>query len=645
MNTKHYSHEEYTRLRKNAEILSKDKFGDKVLLLKDGTILKLFRVKRLFSSARIVPYSIRFANNAKNLAELNIPSVKIIDIYKIPSIKRLAVQYEPLKGVTLRNFLKRNPITPQSAKHLARFIANLHKSGVFFRSIHFANILVLPDGNFGLIDISDMMIIKRALRFKRRIRNFYHFTRYAIDQHFIAPELDTFIHEYINASNIPGRQANKLKTTLDEIFNPKKMTRVTRMAFLIYTLVWKMAAPLLRLNHRLAQGFDQRLLKQINLRPADIWIQSASAGEAYLAREIITHLNPASPAKLFMTSNTKQGLDILNQTIGDAIPHVKNLNATTAYFPFDSPDLMKKAINTVKPKMIVLLESEIWPGFLYEAKKFGCKIFIINGRITAKSLQRYLIWHSLWKTLKPEKVLAISKQNAMRFKKLFKLDHVDVMPNIKFDRIHFSQPDDQETDTLLTIVQPGPPFLVLGSVRKEEEKKIEKIIRRFIQKQPDTVIGLFPRHLSRIQHWAKQLNRLQISWVLRSQITEPVSKETLILWDTFGELQLAYKRATAVFVGGSLEPLGGQNFLEPLGYGVAPVIGPFWDNFSWVGSEIFTQNLVRMANNWEEVADILLSDITSPPPRNDIYENALKYVADHRGGTSQATNLIKHFLN
>jgi len=464
-----------------------------------------------------------------------------------------------------------------------------------------------------------------------------------MDQELIGPEIGTFIHTYIEASQA-GHKTDKLKTAMMEFLIRKRIHWAIHFFFYIYTGIWKIAMPLLRLNHRLAEGFHQRTLKHAALQPADIWIQAASAGESYLAGELMKHLKPDQPAKLLITSNTKQGLDILNQALSEISSGQNNVSGSTAYFPFDSPALMRRAIKTVKPRMIILLESEIWPGFLYEAKKFGCRVCILNGRITEKSLKRYRIWHSLWQTLKPEKILAISEADAHRFKKLFKLDAVKVMPNIKFDRIQFPDSESGTAGALSHVIQQENPFIVLGSIRKEEEKDVRKIIQQLFDEQPQTVIGLFPRHLVRINNWKKALTKSHIPWILRSHITGPVSGGTLIVWDTFGELAEAYKMASAVFVGGSLARLGGQNFLEPLINGISPVIGPFWDNFSWVGREIMDQGLVRIAIDWKETADLLISDIRHPLSRRDIIRKARAFLSDHQGGTAQATNLIQHFL-
>jgi 3-deoxy-D-manno-octulosonic-acid transferase len=226
--------------------------------------------------------------------------------------------------------------------------------------------------------------------------------------------------------------------------------------------------------------------------------------------------------------------------------------------------------------------------------------------MTAKSQSRYLIWPSIWNTLKPDKILAISEDDAERFARIFGREYVDVMPNIKFDNVDNVNHGIETEKRLGEMIPTGTPFIVLGSTRREEKRAIEKIILDIRHRRPETIIGLFPRHMHRINYWKKTLDRLAIPWTLRSIIEQKVPDGTFILWDSFGELSPAYKLSKSTFIGGTLAPLGGQNFLEPLICGVIPVIGPSWENFAWVGQEIVEQGLVHVAADWKEVADFLI---------------------------------------
>jgi len=412
----------------------------------------------------------------------------------------------------------------------------------------------------------------------------------------------------------------------------------------LYNLVWGIAIPLLRINKRLAEGFEQRTLQHQMTTKADLWIQAASAGESYLAWSLLKNLSPELPIRVLVTSNTSQGLEILKRAIDDTTPNNRGIKVNLAYFPFDKPGIMKKAVKIICPKVMVLLESEIWPGLLIALKNYGCKTLIINGRLTSKSLKKYLIWSSFWNTLRPDKILAISENDAKRFGKLFFIDHVEVMQNIKFDRINQTEPETSSKNPLKQIFQPDTPFLVLGSIRREEESFVKRIIVDIYQKQPETVIGLFPRHMHRIKYWKEALERLSIPWELRSKTKKHVHYGTILLWDTFGELTFAYGLAKAAFVGGSLVPLGGQNFLEALTTGIIPVIGPYWKNFAWVGREIIDHGLLREAADWREVSAILVENIKRPQSRKKVCKEALKYIKDRQGGTTRACHIINHFL-
>jgi 3-deoxy-D-manno-octulosonic-acid transferase len=341
-----------------------------------------------------------------------------------------------------------------------------------------------------------------------------------------------------------------------------------------------------------------------------------------------------------VTSNTSQGIDILARALAAHEIGSANIHVSVGYFPFDKPAIMRKAVAGIHPAVMVLLETEIWPGLLHALKIKGCKTIIINGRITTKSLKRYMLWPAIWPKIRPDRVWAISQGDADRFKQLFGPDGVEVMPNIKFDRIASATPAEDSQKKIKNIVPRDLTFVVLASVRRQEEPLVQKIIQEVIRNRPETVIGLFPRHVHRIPAWQAAFNRAGIRWSVRSETNKPATAGSVILWDTFGELLPAYQLCNAAFVGGSLAPLGGQNFLEALVSGVKPVIGPSWENFSWVGQEISATGLLRIARNWQEVAALLLKDMDNPASRENIINSALEYIKAHQGGTAEACRHI-----
>ncbi len=203
----------YQSMREGCRVIEKDGFGDKVLGLRDGTILKIFRVKRTLSSAHFFPYSRRFMLNAKMLQKRGIPTIDVIELYQLPTRGLTAVHYRPLPGDTLRQRLrevdKGSNEQCELLEKMATLTTKLHERGILFRSIHLGNIIVMPDGELGLIDISDMRCQSRPLSQRQRLRNLRHMSRYSEDvQALIMP---AFVENYARQGNVP-RQA------VEEIF-------------------------------------------------------------------------------------------------------------------------------------------------------------------------------------------------------------------------------------------------------------------------------------------------------------------------------------------------------------------------------------------------------------------------------------------
>ena len=177
-------HEGFLALREGATVLEADFYGEKVLALADGRILKLFRRKRLITSAAWYPYAQRFADNCQGLAKRGIPCPEVLEVYRVPSISRDAVLYSPLAGKTIRQLIEAglSESEANSLRHSIRgFVSFLHGKGVFFRSLHLGNIVKTPVGTLGLIDVADMIIRSKPLSRFSRYRNKKHLLRNSVD--------------------------------------------------------------------------------------------------------------------------------------------------------------------------------------------------------------------------------------------------------------------------------------------------------------------------------------------------------------------------------------------------------------------------------------------------------------------------------
>jgi tRNA A-37 threonylcarbamoyl transferase component Bud32 len=157
-------------------VFEKDRYGIKVAQLTDGTMIKVFRVKRFFSAAQIYSYARRFCRNIDRLQQRNIPVPEVLRLYHVKSSRLSVVHYSPLPGKTIKDIMKEGLLNETLAYQVGEFIAKVHALGIYFRGLHIGNIVLTPNGELGLIDVSELSIYWHLSRY-RRLRNFARFWR------------------------------------------------------------------------------------------------------------------------------------------------------------------------------------------------------------------------------------------------------------------------------------------------------------------------------------------------------------------------------------------------------------------------------------------------------------------------------------
>jgi hypothetical protein len=209
---------EYERLIDNSVVLEQDGRGVKVLETPEGLIVKIFRQKRLFTSALLKPYAIRFLENARALKRIGVKAVEVKDVFYCKSIKKALVFYQPIPGQTLRAVLQSPVNFDDMMERFIVFLANLHDKGVLFRSIHLNNVIVENcSGDLGLIDFADMKVGRKSLSQNQRKRNFRHLTRYKTDQESIKSYgVERFMDIYFEASHLPLSCKQELLVRMQE---------------------------------------------------------------------------------------------------------------------------------------------------------------------------------------------------------------------------------------------------------------------------------------------------------------------------------------------------------------------------------------------------------------------------------------------
>jgi len=210
---------ELEALLHNAQVIESDGYGLKVARLEGGDFLKIYRRKRLLSSALWSPPAERFAGNAHKLKALGIACPEIVELLLIPEKRLNVVQYRPLPGETLRNHWRQVDGGKRAAevRQFGAFLAMLHQAGVYFRSLHLGNVLLLPDASLGLIDLSDMKVEKHPLNHWKRKRNIQHILRYPEDTAWLTQQhRQEWIAGYAQHSD--ARHAANFERDLDEAY-------------------------------------------------------------------------------------------------------------------------------------------------------------------------------------------------------------------------------------------------------------------------------------------------------------------------------------------------------------------------------------------------------------------------------------------
>ncbi|VAX08665.1 Oligosaccharide repeat unit polymerase Wzy; O-antigen ligase [hydrothermal vent metagenome] len=209
------SNVEYAALTTGASVLMRDGFGLKVLQCQGNRIVKLFRTKRLLSTSVVYPYSLRFTRNAKRLNRMGVPSVEVERTFYCHAIRRHGVIYPMLEGEALVAILANGEANDDLMEKLAGFIAQLHKQKIYFRSLHLGNVLLLPDGRLGLIDVADLSFNWLPLSMWQRRRNFRHLLR--VSQHRQLIErfgIERFIECYLDAAGISCGEKSRFLSRL-----------------------------------------------------------------------------------------------------------------------------------------------------------------------------------------------------------------------------------------------------------------------------------------------------------------------------------------------------------------------------------------------------------------------------------------------
>ena len=387
-------------------------------------------------------------------------------------------------------------------------------------------------------------------------------------------------------------------------------------------------------------GYHEPKFKQAITNRHTLWLHAVSVGEVNICTQLIRALEPRLPnLKIVVSTTTTTGMGILQR----ALPSHSKI-----YYPVDFRRSVRRALKSVWPEAIVLVEAEIWPNFLWAASDLRLPVFLVNARLSDRSYPRYRQLGFLFRELFGS-FAGVGAQSDSDAKRLLELgcrpEAVKVVGSLKFDA---KVQSGRGAEVAAMLKQLGVPdyarVLVAGSTHPGEEALLAEQFLRLRERFPDLFLVLVPRHFEKARKVARKLARRGLRFVVRTEVTETTRYESgdvdCLLVNTTGELTAFYERATVVFVGKSLTAKGGQNPIEPAELGKAVVFGPHMENFAAVARAFVSAGgavQVRDAAELEQMLGELLED---GERRDYMGRRALAVVQQNRGAIERTVEMI-----
>lgn len=424
-----------------------------------------------------------------------------------------------------------------------------------------------------------------------------------------------------------------------------------RLAYWVYRSLQWLALPGLLAYLGLRIVRDRRYLSGLTERfgflprhfarssPGAIWLHAVSVGEVMSAIALLRRLRETLPeAPLYVSVSTLAGRAMAEQKLAGLADGV-------FYVPLDYCFAVRRVLRGLKPSVVAVMETEIWPNLWREAVRGGARLVVVNGRISDRALPRYrrFAWFFRAPLALPHDLLAQDTIAEGRYRALGAA-HARAAGNLKFDFDPAAVRIAPDLQAFLDAHGASPVVLAASTMPPacegdvDEDELILDVYRELAPKHPGMLLILVPRRPERFGVAAARLASAGIPHVRRSALA-PLEKPGVLLLDTIGELSALFAAADAVFVGGSAAARGGHNMLEPAAFGCAIVTGPNNQNFQAIADEFVARGAMRIATS-ETLAQVLDELLTAEPARRMLGKRALELAQARRGATERAVEAL-----
>ncbi|AVF76110.1 3-deoxy-D-manno-octulosonic acid transferase [Vibrio alginolyticus] len=384
---------------------------------------------------------------------------------------------------------------------------------------------------------------------------------------------------------------------------------------ILYTLLLALASPFLLFGLYKSKPnkpkFGQRWREHFGITPKleaterPIWIHAVSVGESIAAIPLIKELKKQNPTQpILVTTTTSTGAEQIAK-LGDLVEH--------RYMPIDFSFAVKGFLKAIRPKQMLIIETELWPNALHTVHDSEIPITVVNARLSEKSCKNYAKVQPLFNLLVPclDKVLCQTESDAERFERLgIEKNKLFVTGSIKFD-IQISEEVKQKGKALRTELGIKRPIWIAASTHKGEDEQMLEAHKKILESHPNALLILVPRHPERFDNVFERCQKLGFEAARRTRRTEVTESTQVYLGDTMGEMLVLMGAADICFMGGSLvgDKVGGHNVLEPIALGLPVINGPSYFNFKDIVEEFRSLNKIHVIENSsllaEQVTDLL----------------------------------------
>jgi len=395
-------------------------------------------------------------------------------------------------------------------------------------------------------------------------------------------------------------------------------------------------------------GFGQRFakydpsIKQALTNRQTIWLHAVSVGEVGLCTQLIRALEPRVPnAKLVVSCTTSTGMAEYRSRLPNHI--------TKIYYPVDRRKYVRRALATINPEAIILLEAEVWPNFLWRARDLNIPVFLANARLSDRSAARYRKFSWLFGPLFTSLagVCCQSEEDARQLRNVgCRPEAVQVVGNLKFDAARLTPKRELDVHALLRQIGVADDALILvaGSTHDGEELLLAGLVARLRKRFPTLFLILVPRHNERCPELARKLKAQGVNILLRNAVFDdtvlPSGAVDCLLVNTIGELKFFYELASVVFIGKSLTALGGQNPIEPAALGKPVVFGPNMQNFKDITRILLGNDAAVQVKDSVALEAALAELLEHKARRVELGRHALVAVAENLGAIERTVEMI-----